>query len=1017
MEDEAASSPPRGDDAEKKATRKNAAAPVLVYAPWSQGARKQDEEIQKKLETTDERRLASIVSGIGAFETSGSDDWHQGSEVFVKGSHCLEKLRELQRCLTRDNPDSRRVFMQLGQWNVAGKYLVPIIQHYSEDRHLFLASLKVSILLTLPIDQNSTNTFDQVEYLCQIKEEFRERNVLGAIIAHLEEPLRHLEKGSVSEDDWRLLQLVLAFIQNLLAVPEAMNWVGPYPAERYSQLRDGILESLFRECGPDIVLAVTKYLPAFKNGIRKDNFLIIQILHHMFWGQKPELLFQASRKDGTRKMVLTSPFQAADETSKKCPQVEEPEEKFARDINVPLPSRDDISVSLKDYADQFLETGAYNILVQTFQEDVERERREIETSDFVTFYEVAEFFLSYQRYKLLKTLADESALSDSVCGHVSCTMNEETFQMVVSKWHDYTEAAKSPNDWIPVVAVVSLLKEMIHILDLVLKKRSNFSNRDVRTARTLTYKVFYDQTERGILNTCCRSIKAFNNYKQPRRYLENMVEITHVALKLMENTIQEDGALRVVQKARNKASRKKQDDSKDLSDAGPESIEASKASLEENNDILRGDQEQAGGDQEQAGGDKEQAQAEPLLDDLQDDHDNVSTREGTFNVLKCVNTFADSTTVSNYCWLLTFYQSNSPALNYYIVCMLHRICKDCELEPLLYEISILETFETILLDEKLQKLEEYKFLISFINKVVRNFFKKLKSNPWLYVDVLFTRSRESSRDIADDYEFEGDTSITCLADALQEEADDGFVNLASESTSIIGERGVAHRTVPVPKKRRRGPFNEEDEKRIIELFQQFKHKRSCSKLIAGALDSDGKISSAQVTRKLKQLGLHRNGTTPSHIHADGTSPIDADRNDDMEDDELDKGNHDGVQPLNEWEDGESSEDNQGWTESEEDDDEGDLEKGDTENRTLPAANNADYVEENRLPSDAEVDLQEVLDVPPGHPVNRKKRLVKHQTADDASQDMMDLEDLAGTEAEAIPKPAKRRAFTITDDDD
>ncbi|EFJ21760.1 hypothetical protein SELMODRAFT_416994 [Selaginella moellendorffii] len=596
-------------------------------------------------------------------------------------------------------------------------------------------------------------------------------------------------------------------------------------------------------------------------------------------------------------------------------------------------------------------------------------------------------------------------------------MNEETFQMVVSKWHDYTEAAKSPNDWIPVVAVVSLLKEMIHILDLVLKKRSNFSNRDVRTARTLTYKVFYDQTERGILNTCCRSIKAFNNYKQPRRYLENMVEITHVALKLMENTIQEDGALRVVQKARNKVSRKKQDDSKDLSDAGPESIEASKASLEENNDILRGDQEQAGGDQEQAGGDKEQAQAEPLLDDLQDDHDNVSTREGTFNVLKCVNTFADSTTVSNYCWLLTFYQSNSPALNYYIVCMLHRICKDCELEPLLYEISILETFETILLDEKLQKLEEYKFLISFINKVVRNFFKKLKSNPWLYVDVLFTRSRESSRDIADDYEFEGDTSITCLADALQEEADDGFVNLASESTSIIGERGVAHRTVPVPKKRRRGPFNEEDEKRIIELFQQFKHKRSCSKLIAGALDSDGKISSAQVTRKLKQLGLHRNGTTPSHIHADGTSPIDADRNDDMEDDELDKGNHDGVQPLNEWEDGESSEDNQEWTESEEDDDEGDLEKGDTENRTLPAANNADYVEENRLPSDAEVDLQEVLDVPPGHPVNRKKRLVKHQTADDASQDMMDLEDLAGTEAEAIPKPAKRRAFTITDDDD
>ena len=64
-------------------------------------------------------------------------------------------------------------------------------------------------------------------------------------------------------------------------------------------------------------------------------------------------------------------------------------------------------------------------------------------------------------------------------------------------------------------------------------------------------------------------------------------------------------------------------------------------------------------------------------------------QEVSLDVRKCAAKFADNTVIRNYCWLLKSFMSNTVATNHYILCMLQRICKDYELEPMLFQVLYL----------------------------------------------------------------------------------------------------------------------------------------------------------------------------------------------------------------------------------------------------------------------------------------------------------------------------------------
>ncbi|TYH41167.1 hypothetical protein ES332_D12G297500v1 [Gossypium tomentosum] len=61
---------------------------------------------------------------------------------------------------------------------------------------------------------------------------------------------------------------------------------------------------------------------------------------------------------------------------------------------------------------------------------------------------------------------------------------------------------------------------------------------------------------------------------------------------------------------------------------------------------------------------------------------------------------------------------------------------------------------------------------------------------------------------------------------------------------------------PLNTRKRVSAFSKDQEAMIKDLFEQFKDHKRCSYMIANALDADNKFTAAQVSRKLKQLGLY-----------------------------------------------------------------------------------------------------------------------------------------------------------------
>uniref|UniRef100_A0A452ZYN2 Timeless N-terminal domain-containing protein n=1 Tax=Aegilops tauschii subsp. strangulata TaxID=200361 RepID=A0A452ZYN2_AEGTS len=289
-----------------------------------------------------------------------------------------------------------------------------------------------------------------------------------------------------------------------------------------------------------------------------------------------------------------------------------------------------------------------------------------------------------------------------------------------------------------------------------------------------------------------------------------------------------------------------------------------------------------------------------------------ATSEVDFNVSRLISSLANNSVVQNICWLLKYYKTNSFRTNHYIICMLRRFCEDLDVSPMLYQLSLLTTFYDILAEQKSSSSKEYANIVNFLSKIVRKLVRAMKKQPLLFVDALFWKTRKECHCIDADYllnEFKGDVNNkggevgsskgwggpVNIADSLgDDEADydiphepyDGDKNGDSSSgeregdtqksmgardkRSILlslsdseGEAEDNDRTTisrgsqnkEVPKRRGRSIFNEEQEKLIRDLHEKYKDDRKCSHLIAEALDPSGKISSAQISRKLTQLGI------------------------------------------------------------------------------------------------------------------------------------------------------------------
>ncbi|XP_068665351.1 uncharacterized protein [Aristolochia californica] len=951
--------------------------------------------------------LSAVCSGLG-YPDEGEDGVVTG---YIKAESCLDNLKDLLRFLRRDDPQTRDVFKQLCKWDTASRDLIPLMERYQTDHKLVINAVKVLVFLTMPISPDSDDIPRQMEYLWGLKAAITRNDTIVVIVSLVEEPLERLERKAFTEDDWKLVQLVLTLFRNLLAIQEITSeQKASGSATQFLFLRDKLLELLFQENVMDLILVLTQHVSDSHGYLHRDNMLLLEIFYHICLGQEPELIAKASQKNckvsgdvDTSVNLLKSLMEEEEERRRvnrlrnlnRHSQFSGTFSKVSVDGSktlcmgnltshdarmearkilrgpikrivwshktLSLPKENILNL-LHGFVNQFL-SGAYNVLMQSIQEDIEKEHL-TQSTDVIAFLYVAHFATNFQYHKYVAskskieatsseaTSIDESAdatlFHGNICGPIAVTMNETMFLLVISKWRDAFDGLKHTHDYKFLSAAGTIMKDMIQILALVLKLLPEDS-REPQTARILLYKIFYDQTDQGMTHFLLNLLRSFDTHNQSKSDLANLVEIIHTLLRLMEK-LQARGTLRVARKSRK--SRKKT--SRADTAAGAENL-AENAILQ-NADGPDGDNDPGTGDQakdlnsskieclrnlssdeeEEKNNHIEEAKICPpdkgIADingfsdkgkykgDSSGDDQSSSAKEVDFNVSKLVASFASNSCVQNLCWLLTFYKSNSTTTNYCIITLLRRICDDLNLAPMLYQLSLIIQFHDILADKKSSVCKEYGFIFAFLTTLMQKMLRKMKNQPLLFVEILFWKThkechyinaesllhevhnlKKETRNWENNSE-EGERSTGLLrgtagntrrsiADALGEDethipfphllhyqmvedfSDENFESEANDngrdSSDLINhhQEGLKGEFQGVPKRKKRLVSDPLQEVTIKNLYDRFKNERNCSHLIAEVLDPEGRVSPAQVSAKLRQLGLKVVSKRKMH-HAD-----------------------------------------------------------------------------------------------------------------------------------------------------
>ncbi|KAH9677418.1 Timeless family protein [Citrus sinensis] len=876
--------------------------------------------------------LSVICAGLGIIEED-----EKGNRIgYSKGEQCSENLKDLLRFLRRDDPQKREVFKQVCKWSIVSKDLIPIIEHCQDDRNLVLNSVKVLVFLTMPIESSSNDIPQQIEYLWGLKSAITCSDTVAVIVSLLEGPLENLEREAFTEDDWKLVQLVLTLFRNILAVQDIpLQQKAGGSAIQYVSLRDRFLELLFNENVMDIIIVITQHVCGSCGYFRQDNLLLLEIFHYIFMGQDPELIAKAHQrgsktdgdtkdpldslksiiaeeqekrrlsrlhnlvlfrnlvtlvfsfeKDGSKAVFKGNPASASHNPIIKPHKGQKGMSKKIMWDQGSLPStKDNVLELLYDFLNQFL-SGSYNVLMQSIQEDIEKEAPAIQSSDIISFFRVAQFLVSFQYHKIAFSkpalekealeastteFADSTLFKGNICGPIASTMDESMFKLVISKWQDASEDLKKTNNYKFMSAAGSLMKNMIRMLDLVLKSLPEDS-KESQTARILLYKLFYDQTDQGLTQFLLNLIKMLDTHKQPKSDLADLVEMIYVLVRLTEN-LQARGALRVSRKSRKgrkkgtvKGNKETENElsgnhatihnencisnSGDLAnscipqkeivtDATSDGKEDTGIPFKvDDHEIAVQERGNLGGSQLQMDSRKsDHAENDHYCStgDSSGDEQPTATNEVDFKVSTFLSAFANSSIIKKLCWLLKFYKSNSNRTNHYIIRMLRRITDDLELSPMLYQLSLLTVFYDILAEQKSCPSKEYENIVDFLTRLKQ-------SGAWGNVSEIGDTGSLQAKGWA----------RRSIADALGEDEADVVI---SHEFGYPKMTSMKEESEKVSKRKRRLVLDEEWDMKIKDLYEKFKDDRNCSRCIAESLDPDGKVSAAQVSNKLKQLGV------------------------------------------------------------------------------------------------------------------------------------------------------------------
>ncbi|XP_052803681.1 protein timeless homolog isoform X2 [Mya arenaria] len=521
---------------------------------------------------------------------------YQEGNTYVKEPDCIETVKDLIRFLKRED-DTCDVRRQLCHAQVIQRDLLPILVHYEEEEALWETVIRLLVNLTQPaflcfnsfIPEEKTlrhNYLDLETHLQNMKEAFANEDVFAVITKKLGDLLK-LDWEHRHEEHRLLIERVLILIRNVLHIPP--NPDAEQRTDDDASVHDQVLWAMHVSGLEDILLYI-----ASSEEERNLSMHMLEIVSLMFREQSAEMLASAGgqrsisekekdereleqareqekleKKAHQMKVSSRHPrfggtfvvknFKSISENDliyhkSKCEpgninldQNKRPKKKAKNrkpiiDREVKRRSTLSIRLGLREFCIQFLE-NCYNPLMYAVKDVLNREKSQ--EHDETYYLWAIRFFMEFCR------------LHSGQVDLVSETMSVQTFHYIQVQLFQYYEMItmekKEAISWGKRAHLaLKAYQELLLTLDSM--DRSGNSNL-MESSRVVKSNIFYMMEFRDIFLTLLRH---FKESTQSRAYLKDLIETTHLFLKMLEAFSKNTGHLIVQRKKKKSGRRKKQ---------------------------------------------------------------------------------------------------------------------------------------------------------------------------------------------------------------------------------------------------------------------------------------------------------------------------------------------------------------------------------------------------------------------------------------------------------------------------
>ncbi|XP_036723324.1 protein timeless homolog [Balaenoptera musculus] len=528
--------------------------------------------------------LLATCSALGYLE---GDTYH-------KEPDCLESVKDLIRYL-RHEDETRDVRQQLGAAQILQSDLLPILTQHRQDQSLFHAVIRLMVNLTqpallcfgsVPKEPSFRHHFLQVlAYLQAYKEAFASEKAFGVLSETLYELLQ-LGWEERQEEDSLLIERILLLVRNVLHVPADLDQEKRIDDD--ASVHDRLLWAIHLSGLDDLLLFL-----ASATAEHQWSLHVLEIISLMFRDQNPEQLagvgqgrLAQERRTAVAELEVLRQREMAEKKTRalqrgnrhsrfggsyivqglksigerdlifhkglhnlqnytsdlgKQPRRVPKRRQAARELSVQRRSALNVRLFLRDFCSEFLE-NCYNRLMGSVKDHLLREKAQ--QHDETYYMWALAFFMAFNRAASFRP------------GLVSETLSVRTFHFIEQNLTKYYEMMltdrKEATSWARRMHLA--LKAYQELLATVNEMNVSPDEAVRESSRIIQNNIFYVMEYRELFLALFRK---FDERCQPRSFLRDLVETTHLFLKMLERFCRSRGNLMVQNKRKKRKKKKK----------------------------------------------------------------------------------------------------------------------------------------------------------------------------------------------------------------------------------------------------------------------------------------------------------------------------------------------------------------------------------------------------------------------------------------------------------------------------